>query len=274
MDNENFGQKQLKELAEDFIMHGHPLKDQWEELLIQLEEEEDFDEMKNVSIRDFWGHNLSKTALTILPDLKKLISNVMSIPIGSADAERAFSVMNHIKHDRRGLLSEKYLEDFLRIWLNGPKKIYKINIANCGLKKDTWGQMILQRLGKKSRLSLSNNDDEPTEIPWWEHHIVTCKQIVWWSSSELFLKFLTSVLSAFSCTFLSQKTPSGPLWSISDLLNWSHDQDFLRNTSHTFFWNFNLYKYRETIVQLHVEHEVCVEQTRSGKTPSKVGWVC
>ncbi len=115
MDNENLGQEQFRELAEDFLMDGDLLKDQWEELLIQLEDDDDFDEMKNVSARDFWGHYLSKISLTIPPDLRKLISNVVSIPIGSADAERAFSVMNHIKHDRRGLLSEKYLEDFLRI---------------------------------------------------------------------------------------------------------------------------------------------------------------
>ena len=40
MDNENFGQEQLKELAEDFLMDGDLLKDQWEELLIQLEEDD------------------------------------------------------------------------------------------------------------------------------------------------------------------------------------------------------------------------------------------
>ncbi len=91
----------------------------------------------------------------------------MTIPIGSADAERAFSVMNSVKRDRRGLLSEKYLEDLLRIRLNGPKKLERFPA-----KKYT--KLWLQRghmktddstSKKKTQLSLSNDNDESTNIP-------------------------------------------------------------------------------------------------------------
>lgn len=39
---------------------------------------------------------------------------------GSAEAERGFSIMNHLKAERRSNLSPKPVEDELRIRINGP----------------------------------------------------------------------------------------------------------------------------------------------------------
>ena len=53
--------------------------------------------------------------------MKKLICKVLAVPIGSADVERAFSVLSHIRTQRRSKLTAYHLEGLLRIRLNGPK---------------------------------------------------------------------------------------------------------------------------------------------------------
>ena len=49
--------------------------------------------------------------------------------MGSADAERAFSVMNHIKNKRRSRMGEITLEELLRIRLNGPSRLEQFPAA-------------------------------------------------------------------------------------------------------------------------------------------------
>ena len=48
-----------------------------------------------------------------------------SSAVSSADAERAFSILFHIRSTRRSRLSPLNLEDLLRIRMNAPKDIYK-----------------------------------------------------------------------------------------------------------------------------------------------------
>lgn len=45
---------------------------------------------------------------------------MLVITTGSAEAERGFSIMNHIKFDRRSKLTPRHVEDLLRIRINGP----------------------------------------------------------------------------------------------------------------------------------------------------------
>lgn len=49
---------------------------------------------------------------------KKLIQTTLVLPIGSADAERGFSIMNNIKDGRRNRLNPKTLEELMRIRIN------------------------------------------------------------------------------------------------------------------------------------------------------------
>ena len=44
---------------------------------------------------------------------------VLALPVGSADVERGFSIMNHARYDRRSRLSTKHIEDIVRIRING-----------------------------------------------------------------------------------------------------------------------------------------------------------
>lgn len=55
--------------------------------------------------------------------IRKLIHTVLALPIGSADAERGFSIMNHIRTDRRSRLTPEHLTDIMRIRINGPDEI-------------------------------------------------------------------------------------------------------------------------------------------------------
>ena len=63
---------------------------------------------------DFWTHLLSRWVE--MPDnLKKLVEKTLSVPYGSADAERAFKVMNSIKTTDRTLLKLQVLDALMRI---------------------------------------------------------------------------------------------------------------------------------------------------------------
>ena len=52
--------------------------------------------------------------------MKRLIRHVLSVPVGSADVERAFSILSHIRDQRRSRLTPKHIEGLLRIRINGP----------------------------------------------------------------------------------------------------------------------------------------------------------
>ena len=55
-----------------------------------------------------------------LKGVKKLIKIVLVIPIGSAEAERAFSIMNHAR-TKRSLLKGETISELMRIRMNGPE---------------------------------------------------------------------------------------------------------------------------------------------------------
>jgi hypothetical protein len=57
---------------------------------------------------------------TVGAELQKLLHHILALPIGSADAERAFSILFHIRSKRRSRLTPKHLEDNLRVRMNGP----------------------------------------------------------------------------------------------------------------------------------------------------------
>lgn len=73
----------------------------------------------------FWSHFLNEISIIWTERTKKLIQTILVFPIGSADAERWFSIMNHIKNDRRSRLTGKVLEDHLRVRLNANDDLEK-----------------------------------------------------------------------------------------------------------------------------------------------------
>lgn len=48
-----------------------------------------------------------------------MMQTILVLPIGSAEAARGFSVMNHIKNKRRSRLTPAHMQDIMRFRLNG-----------------------------------------------------------------------------------------------------------------------------------------------------------
>ena len=121
----------------------------------------EFCRMRKVPARDFWGHFMSQTAFGIPDDIKQLLGKILVIPMGSADAERAFSVMNHIKHKRRGRMGQVNLEELLRIRLNGPNRLELFPAAKYSKLWIEAGHMRSDDpfFNRKPTITFSENDD-------------------------------------------------------------------------------------------------------------------
>jgi len=83
---------------------------------------EEFCSFQNANPISFWSHFVGKL---IGRNIVYLIKVVLVIPIGSADAERGFSIMNHIRTSRRSRLSPSTLDSLIRVRLNGPNELDK-----------------------------------------------------------------------------------------------------------------------------------------------------
>ena len=108
----------------------------------------------------FWQHYLESGVVP--PLLKTIVRKVLAIPIGSADAERSFSALFHIRSKRRSRLKPKTLEHFLRIRLNGPKDISKfaaVKYAKIWAEKGNFLTDDAQRTTKKHADKSINDDD-------------------------------------------------------------------------------------------------------------------
>ena len=93
----------------------------WRMAVMGMMTHKDWCKVKNTDkVMHFWTFFLGKT--TVIPGLiADLLKKVLVIPIGSADAERAFSIFFHLRTKRRTRLSPKNLYNHLRVRLNGPK---------------------------------------------------------------------------------------------------------------------------------------------------------
>jgi hypothetical protein len=67
----------------------------------------------------FWSYYLDSTVVGMEGTIRRLIYIVLSLPLGSADIERGFSVMHYFKTNRRSRLTAKHMEDIARIKING-----------------------------------------------------------------------------------------------------------------------------------------------------------
>lgn len=53
-------------------------------------------------------------------EIKRLVQTVLSIPIGSAEADRGFSTLKYLQDSRRKRLAHQTLNAMMRIKFNGP----------------------------------------------------------------------------------------------------------------------------------------------------------
>lgn len=111
----------------------------------------------------FWSHFLNEEGIVWTPRTQKLIRTILVLPIGSAEAERGFSVMNHIKNKRRARLTPAHMQDIMRIRLNGVDELEKFpatRYANQFIKENHI-RTDDPRWQKKTTTSLE--DDDPIQ---------------------------------------------------------------------------------------------------------------
>jgi hAT family C-terminal dimerisation region len=65
--------------------------------------------------QQFWSHFLSSNLLQWKTQIKRLITIVLILPVGTSNVERSFSVLNHFKSSRRSRLTPKHVQDITRI---------------------------------------------------------------------------------------------------------------------------------------------------------------
>ena len=68
----------------------------------------------------FWAYFLKKSLLPWENNIRKVIQITLALGVGSADVERAVSVMNHISYDSRSRLSISHIDSLARVRINGP----------------------------------------------------------------------------------------------------------------------------------------------------------
>ena len=100
-----FGHVEVSRLADIFQLPEQDTLFEWRELVERLLDDADFCRTRGLHPADFWTHYLTKRDAYFGGNVKRLVQIVLSLPVGSSDAERAFSHMNIIKTKSRNRMS-------------------------------------------------------------------------------------------------------------------------------------------------------------------------
>ena len=117
-----------------------------------------FTEHEATRVISFWRFYLIESAELPIPVIRRIILKVLSIPIGSSEAERGFSIMNHIKTKRRSSLSAPYLEAMMRIRNNGPDELEEIRAMEYA-RKFAEAHSLVDSIAKPNKGSLNSNEN-------------------------------------------------------------------------------------------------------------------
>lgn len=131
----NYGSVEVLDICTMFArIDCRRILDEWSFLLLLITEEPDFCKLKNSGVVPFWSEMLAKRNLPWTDSTIWLIHVVLTLPIGSAEAERGFSIMNHILNPRRMRLASKNVEHLLRVRINGPETITELSASKYARK--------------------------------------------------------------------------------------------------------------------------------------------
>ena len=137
------------------------LKKDWRDMLGALTNDIDWCKMlKSNDLAVLWQHYLRTDKIPAT--MKRLIRHVLSVPVGSADVERAFSILSHIRDQRRSRLTPKHIEGLLRIRINGPSpdKFLPLKYAK------TWkGLNTGDPLGQRRKATVTTGEDGGDLVP-------------------------------------------------------------------------------------------------------------
>jgi hypothetical protein len=122
-----YGLQEIAQLCNFFqIDNGIETSQEWTEIIVKIKEDTTiWCTIKDSSIVAFWRNVLKR--FEVGNSIKLLIETVLVLPIGSADAERSFSIMNHIRNKRRSRLSDEAMDALIRVRFNGPDDLEKFN---------------------------------------------------------------------------------------------------------------------------------------------------
>lgn len=115
----NYAIESVRKISDTYGANSNTVIEQWLQLIQKLPETKTFIDFRKSDPITFWGKVLADRNLPWHPEIKMFIRSLLVLPIRSADAERGFSIFNHIKYDRRSLLKQETLDAILRIRING-----------------------------------------------------------------------------------------------------------------------------------------------------------
>lgn len=110
-------------VATRFGFNGLKLSEEFARLLDQLLEDHENEYCMHRNNDDparFWSHFLGHEGILWPDQLRELVQLILCLPVGSADAERGFSILKHTRYDRRSRLTPEHLQQILAIRINGP----------------------------------------------------------------------------------------------------------------------------------------------------------
>lgn len=156
-----YGLTEIRNLENLFGLDVEATIDDWQTLLESIVKSNNYCKIKRDEAEsvDFWATLMSWKEIIWGRYIEKLIKIVLVLPISSAEAERGFSVLNHVRNDRKKLLGSN-LEDILRIKLNGPTDLNKFGAAKYAKKWINEGHMRTDDPSGRRKVSYALDENE------------------------------------------------------------------------------------------------------------------
>ena len=121
-------------MACNFSASEDGAKEGWRELVGKLFEDPEYCRKNSLHPLHFWTFYIGQRPEYFNEHILKLLKASLSIPTGSADAEKAFSHYNLIKTKLRNAISPSLLNSLMRIKLNSVKNMEDFPAAQLARK--------------------------------------------------------------------------------------------------------------------------------------------
>ena len=160
-------------LLEENQLDEHQTVSEWEILKVNIYTKDWNSRLANITWKEInrrYDHQL--------PNLLPLVDLILSLPSTSADCERGFSAMKHIKTEHRASLLPSALDDLLMVYLNSPP----IEDFNPQPAINEWMKTKARRISKDdtsfSQVDTDSSDESDSDSVSSTDSIVECKAIL------------------------------------------------------------------------------------------------
>lgn len=122
----SYGEKEIQSLCTFFAWNEcNRLILDWTILIHTIMNSDRICEIRNSNTNSFvfWTQFLKTDGIAWTERTQKLIFTILVLPIGSADIQRGFSIMNTISKTQRLWLFPKHIDASMRIQINGPDQL-------------------------------------------------------------------------------------------------------------------------------------------------------